>query len=69
MLENRMVIDSEWPEPATLPHVHCCKCGADLQYGNELYDPDEAFSLDGAIYCEDCFVDAAKDMFRTRLEV
>lgn len=68
MLENRMVIDSEWPESVILPHVHCGRCGEELQCGNELYEADEAFCLDGVIYCEDCFVEVAKDMFRTRLE-
>ena len=49
MIENRMVIDSEWEWKEKRRVVHeCdyCEC--------EIYEGDEYYEINGECYCPDC---------------
>lgn len=45
-IENRMVVDSEWPEPKPILQCNCNGC--DICEGEDYYD------VNGDIVCEDC---------------
>lgn len=49
-------------------YERCEKCGTFLMYEDELNYQSDAYEIDGSIYCEDCFVDAAKETFYKRLK-
>lgn len=63
-LENRMVLDSEWPEQEKPHSVRCSRCGEELRICDDPYDSDDVFYMDGLFYCEDCLTDTAKELFR-----
>ena len=50
MIENRMVVDSEWEWNEGKREVmhECENCGA------EIYEEDEYFEINGECYCPDC---------------
>jgi len=43
------------------PITHCCECGLELYYGDEIGE------FDNEIYCEDCFNDFV-NQFKRKLE-
>ncbi len=47
MIENRMVVDSEWDSPCK-PVLRCGECGTGIYAENDYYD------FIGDIVCEDC---------------
>ena len=53
MLENRMVIDSEWEWQEDKRRVvyECSDCGGDIR------EDDEYYSVDGKNYCMECMND------------
>lgn len=53
-LENRMVIDREWPqasEPEPMIDAFCETCGARIAVG------DYFFEINGWFYHDECFID------------
>lgn len=52
-IENRMVVDSEWPAGAK-EVCKCCYCEDSIYEGEEIYD------IDGDIIHEDCLRDWAR---------
>lgn len=55
-IENKMVLD-DYNEVRT-PMCYCTECGEDF------YEGDECFIIDGDIYCLDCFEDFMLDNFK-----
>lgn len=55
-IENRMVVDSEWPSPKVF--CHCDFCGRDI------YEGSYYFNFDGDIVCEDCEREYINEHFR-----
>lgn len=52
MIDNYMVLDEYWHDEITevsTPAIYHCDC-----CGEDLYEGDEAYHINGAWYCEDC---------------
>lgn len=49
MVENRMVIDSEWEPLERIRKICCC---SDCE--RDLYEGDKAYRIGGEVYCEEC---------------
>lgn len=45
-IENRMVVDSQWPEDKPLLQCVCNGCN--------IYEGDDYYDVNGYIVCEDC---------------
>ncbi|MDD3370019.1 MAG: hypothetical protein PHP50_14255 [Lachnospiraceae bacterium] len=46
------------------PYVLCEKCGCKLYLETDTDYADERYEIDGHSYCEDCFDDVARDLFK-----
>lgn len=55
-IENRMVVDSEWPEPK--PVLYCNDCGSGIIADDYYYD------IDGDVICDSCIDDYIRLHFR-----
>ena len=65
-IENRMVIDSEWPT-SERKYVSCSRCGCPIYQEDETDYGDDCYEIDGEYYCYDCIADAARDIFRVAI--
>lgn len=65
-IENRMVVDSEWPTRER-KHVICARCGCQIYQEDESDYGDDCYEIDGEYYCDDCIADAARDIFRVAI--
>lgn len=57
MIENRMVVDSEWERQYKVV-ARCYKCES------EIYQGEYFFDIGGDIVCENCIRDYVKQNFR-----
>ena len=55
-IENRMAVDSEWPEPR--PVLYCDACGEGIVADESYYD------IGGDVICDRCIDDYVKLNFR-----
>ena len=55
-IENRMIVDSEWPEPS--PVLYCHDCGEGIGADESYYD------IGGDVICDRCIDDYVKLNFR-----
>lgn len=65
-IENRMVVDSEWPARER-KYVTCTRCGCHIYQEDESDYADDCYEIDGEYYCDDCIADAARDIFRVAI--
>ena len=56
-IENRMVVDSEWPS-FRKRFSQCCECDRDIYEGEDL------FNFGGDMVCEDCERDYVRSHFK-----
>lgn len=61
MIENRMLIDSEYPEIE--PYCQCDMCG------EPIYDGEDYWDINGDIVCEDCLLEYMQCFKRTAGEL
>lgn len=61
-IENRMVVDSEWPDDTPKVLCACDECGDEIYVGTEYFD------FDGDIVCEDCASEYVRNRYRRLAE-
>ena len=65
-IENRMVIETEWPTKER-KYVTCARCGCKIYQEDETDYGDDCYEIDGEYYCDDCIAEAARDIFRVAI--
>lgn len=63
MVENRMVVDSEWERHYKV-FAHCCVCGDEI-----LADGGDYYDFDGDITCPACKDSYVDSLFKKTTEV